>query len=74
MKLLSCPFCGEQPSFRNTELIDERRYVQKHLQCCSIEMTATLSFGQYKDLTDAQIDHALRSELVQNWNKRAPTI
>lgn len=70
-KLLSCPFCDEEPSFTDVELKDERRYAEKLLRCCSIEMSATLSFGQYKGLTDAQIDHQLRSELVKNWNTRA---
>lgn len=65
-----CPFCHDQPSFSDVELKDERRYAEKLLRCCSVEMSATLSFSQYKGLTDAQIDHALRSELVKNWNMR----
>lgn len=69
--LSCCPFCDERPSFTDVELKDERRYAEKQLRCCSITMSATLSFGQYKGLTDAQIDHTLRSELVKNWNTRA---
>jgi hypothetical protein len=68
--LSPCPFCGDQPSFTDVELVDGRRYAKKQLRCCSIEMSAGLSFGQYKDLSDAQIDRALRIELVKNWNTR----
>lgn len=71
LALADCPFCGGQPSFTDVELKDERRYAEKLLRCCSIEMSATLSFSQYKGLVDAQIDHQLRSELVKNWNTRA---
>ncbi len=70
--LSTCPFCDEQPSFTDVELKDERRYAEKQLRCCSITMSAALSFGKYKGLTDAQIDHTLRSELVKNWNQRVP--
>lgn len=72
--LLNCPFCDEQPSFTDVELKDDRRYAEKLLRCCSMEMSATLSFGQYKGLTDAQIDHQLRSELVKGWNTRAQPV
>lgn len=70
LKLADCPFCCDQPAFTDVELKDDRRYAEKLLRCCSVEMSATLSFSQYKGMTDAQIDHILRSELVKNWNTR----
>jgi hypothetical protein len=70
-KLSKCPFCGDIPAFSNYELKDDNRYAKMTLECC-IRMSASIPYGQFRLMTNEQIDRKLRSELLAQWENRAP--
>ena len=69
-KFLPCPFCGEQPIISHVEDRDDRRYMVMELECC-VTMSVAIGYGQYKNMTDMEIEADLASQLLKKWNERS---
>ena len=69
-QLSSCPFCGCIPVFSKAESEDDNRFMTMTLSCC-LTMSTSISYSQFRTMSEPEINAELRRELTQSWETRA---
>lgn len=69
-----CPFCGSQPTLISHDFSfeDDHRYVSLQVKCCS-KMEVSIGYGTYRHMQQKDIQQALKTKLLEKWNRRFVT-